>query len=90
MGQNGDNAKSILIPKSEPFSSPASPDHCHLPVKVCYEHAYNSAQELRKPHGDHMVVTKCPDSVYLLDEGAFKIGKGDCLILVIIILRNLG
>ena len=46
-----------------------SPDHYHLPVKVCYEHSYNSAQVLRKANAEHLVVSKNPDSVYLQDSG---------------------
>ena len=46
-----------------------SPDHYHLPVKVCYEHSYNSAQVLRKANAEHLVVSKSPDSVYLQDSG---------------------
>ena len=40
-----------------------------MPVKVCYEHSYNSAQVLRKANAEHLVVSKSPDSVYLQDSG---------------------
>lgn len=55
------------------FHPTYSPDHYHLPVKVCYEHSYNSAQVLRKANAEHLVVSKCPDSAYLQDAGIKEI-----------------
>ena len=59
-----------------------------MPVKVCYEHSYNSAQVLRKANAEHLVVSKSPDSVYLQDSGKKKQGNSRQVLVTLLLLAN--